>query len=186
MILETERLAFRRLLPDDLDALAALYADPDVRRYFPDGTLTHQQTKAELEWFRHGHPAQPGLGLWATIHKETSRFIGRCGLLPWTIDGRPEVELAYLLAPDCWGHGLGSEAARGLADHAFEALGVVRLICLVDPANQASIRVATKIGMTREACGTIDGKSVVRYAMSRFGTGQTYAGGRVLSWRDRD
>ena len=38
--------------------------------------------------------------VWAlgTTLKETNEFIGRCGLLPWTIDGREEVEVAYLLA----------------------------------------------------------------------------------------
>ncbi len=28
-------------------------------------------------------------------------FLGRCGLLPWTIDGKQEVELAFLIAADC-------------------------------------------------------------------------------------
>ena len=39
-ILETERLLLRCLTSDDLDALAALYRDPDIRRYFPEGTLS--------------------------------------------------------------------------------------------------------------------------------------------------
>jgi ribosomal-protein-alanine N-acetyltransferase len=49
-VLETERLILRRLVMDDLDALAAIYADPDVRRFFPEGTLTHEETREELEW----------------------------------------------------------------------------------------------------------------------------------------
>ena len=49
MILETPRLALRRLLPEDLDALFALYRDPDVRRYFPDGARTLEETRLELE-----------------------------------------------------------------------------------------------------------------------------------------
>jgi ribosomal-protein-alanine N-acetyltransferase len=102
-ILETNRLILRHLVPDDLDNLFALYSDPDVRRYFPEGTLTYQETKEELEWFLNGHPDHPELGLWATIHKETNRFIGRCGLLPWTIDQHPEVEVAYLLARAYYG-----------------------------------------------------------------------------------
>src|SRR5205823_6246802 len=68
-ILETERLILRRLLPADLANLSALYRDPEIRRYFPKGTLTYAQTQEELEWFLHGHPAHPELGLWATIHK---------------------------------------------------------------------------------------------------------------------
>jgi RimJ/RimL family protein N-acetyltransferase len=149
-ILETERLLLRHLERDDLESLFALYRDPEIRRYFPDGTLTRDETREELEWFLGGHPEDPELGLWATMHKESGEFIGRCGLLPWTIDNRPEVEVAYLLARAYWGQGLATEAARAIVGHAFERLDVARLICLIDPANRASIRVAERIGMTFE------------------------------------
>jgi len=150
IILETSRLLLRRLLPEDLDSLYALYRDPEIRRYFPEGTLTYEETREELEWFLQGHPEHPELGLWATIHKETGQFIGRCGLLPWTIEERPEVEVAYLLAQDYWGQGLATEAALALVEYGFQQLGLLRLICLIEPENRASIRVAEKIGMVRE------------------------------------
>ena len=67
-ILETRRLFPRRLLPEDLDSLFALYGDPAVRRYFPEGVLSREETKEELEWFLQGHSDHPELGLWATIH----------------------------------------------------------------------------------------------------------------------
>jgi len=149
-ILETRRLVLRRLLPSDLDSLFALYSNKEIRQYFPEGTLTYEETKEELEWFLNGHPEHPQLGLWATIHKATNQFIGRCGLLPWTIEQRPEVEVAYLLDKAYWGQGLGSEAAQGILDYGFEQLQLSRLICLIDPKNQASINVARKIGMTLE------------------------------------
>lgn len=155
-ILETDRLCLRRLVPDDLDALYSLYRDPEMRLYFPpegsspDGTLTLEETREELEWFLNGHPRHPELGLWATILKETGAFIGRCGLLPWTIDGQEEVEIAYMIDKAYWGAGLGTEAARGIRDYAFQQLGLERLICLIYPENTASIKVATNTGMTFE------------------------------------
>ena len=153
IILETKRLILRHLVPEDLDELFALYSDPEIRRYFPDGTLNRQETEEELEWFLHGHPDYPELGLWATIHKETNRFIGRCGLLPWTIDGQFEVEVAYLINKAYWGQGLGTEAAQAVLEYGFQTLGRPRLICLIYPQNVASIRVAEKIGMTFEKTG---------------------------------
>jgi RimJ/RimL family protein N-acetyltransferase len=149
-ILETPRLLFRRLVPDDLDDLFALYRDPEVKQYIPDAPLTYEETREELEWFQHGHPKHPELGLWATIHKETGRFIGRCGLLPWTLDGQAEVEVAYLLAKAYWGQGLGTEAALAILNYGFEQLGFSRLVCLIEPENRASVRVAEKIGMRFE------------------------------------
>jgi ribosomal-protein-alanine N-acetyltransferase len=153
IILETERLIFRHLVMEDLDGLFALYRDPEIRRYFPEGTLSYAETKEELEWFLNGHPEHPELGLWAAIHKETGHLIGRCGLLPCTIDGRPEVEVAYLLDKAYWGQGLGTEAAQAILDYGFEKLGLSRLICLIDAEHEASIQVARKIGMTFEREG---------------------------------
>ena len=118
-VIETERLALRRLTMNDLDALAEIYADADVRKYFPEGTLTYEETKEELEWIINVYYGQYGFGLWATMLKETNEFIGRCGLLPWTIDGRQEVEVAYLLAKAHWGRGLGTEAARAIVSYGF-------------------------------------------------------------------
>jgi len=149
-ILETNRLLLRHLNLDDLDELFALYSDPEMRQYFPEGVLTYEDTKEELEWHMHGHPKHSELGLWATIHKETGKFIGRCGLLPWEIDGELEIEIAYLIDKAYWGQGLATEAAKGILHYGFEQLNLSRLICLIDPDNIASQRVAEKIGMSLE------------------------------------
>jgi len=135
---------------DDLDKLFALYQDPEIRLYFPEGVLNYEDTKEELEWHMNGHPKHPELGLWATIHKETENFIGRCGLLPWEIDGRLEIEVAYLLDKNFWHQGLATEAAKGILDYAFSHLNLTRIICLIDPENIASQKVAERIGMKLE------------------------------------
>ena len=150
IILETGRLLLRHLVMDDLAELFALYSDPEIRRYFPEGVLSLEETKAELEWHMNGHPKYPELGLWATIHKETGKFIGRCGLLPWEIDGRREVEIAYLLDKTYWHQGLATEAAQGILNYGFENLNISRLICLIDPQNISSQKVAERIGMKLE------------------------------------
>ena len=149
-ILETDRLLLRHLVLDDLEELFGLYSDPEIRRYFPEGVLNYADTEDELEWFLNGHPKHPELGLWATIHKESGKFIGRCGLLPWEIDGTLEIEIAYLIDKTCWGQGLATEAANGILQYGLEQLKLSRLICLIDPNNIASQRVAEKIGMSLE------------------------------------
>jgi RimJ/RimL family protein N-acetyltransferase len=150
LILQTPRLHLRHFQTQDLDVLAALYGDAETRQYFPDGTLTRDQTAQELEWFRHGHPRHPELGLWATVERSTGAFIGRCGLLPWTIEGQHEVELAYLIDKSRWREGFAAEAAQAIVLHARQTLGLRRLICLIAPGNLASVRVARKVGMAFE------------------------------------
>lgn len=154
-ILETPRLLLRHLDLNDLQVLSALYHDMEIRRYFPDGVLSYVETQEELEWYLHGHPQYPELGLWATIHKETDKFIGRCGLLPWEFDGKLEIEIAYLLDKEFWHQGFATEAANGILLYAFEKLHLTRLICLMHPENIASQKVAERIGMKLE--GQMDG-----------------------------
>lgn len=167
IVLETKRLILRHLEMGDLDALFRLYRDPQVRRYFLDGTRTLEETRDELEWFLRGHPDRPELGLWATTERDSGAFLGRCGLLPWTIDGRPEVELAYLIDKARWGQGLATEAALGIAGYARKQLGVRRLICLIMPGNAASVAVATKVGMTFERECTVEGGLCHIYSSER-------------------
>jgi ribosomal-protein-alanine N-acetyltransferase len=155
IILETKRLRLRHQVIEDLEALWALYCNPEITKYIPDAPRSREEAQEELEWHRQGHPRYPELGLWATIHKETGQFIGRCGLLPWTIEGQSEVEVAYTIAQDYWGQGLATEAAKGILQYGFGRLNLSRLICLIDPANIASQRVAEKLGMILEK--TVDG-----------------------------
>jgi ribosomal-protein-alanine N-acetyltransferase len=148
--LETDRLFFRQLTLDDLDELYSLYRNPNVRRYVYEDAMTYEETSDELEWMIDVYSSQPGLGLWGTILRETNEFIGRCGLLQWTIEERPEVELTYMLAEKYWGRGLGTEAARALMKYGFEELKLPRLICCIDRENLASISVAETLRMTFE------------------------------------
>lgn len=167
IILETQRLILRRFTMDDLDSLFAFYSDPDVVKYIPDAPKSYQETKEELEWHINGHPKFPELGLWATIHKETGGFIGRCGLLSWTLDGQSEVEVAFALSKPYWGQGLGTEAAQGIVQYAYERLKLSRLVCLIEEGNQASVKVAAEIGMRFEKEGHDEIGLFLLYSMSK-------------------
>jgi [ribosomal protein S5]-alanine N-acetyltransferase len=186
-VIETERLVLRRLTMDDVGDLAELYRDPEVRRYFHEGPLTTEETRDELEWVIEVQYARFGFGLWATILKATGALIGRCGLLPWTAVPGPggeltiqhvaergpepedswlEVEIAYLLAKPYWGHGLATEAAGAIVRYAFEELHLSRIICMFDPDNVASRRVAEKVGMRFERSVTYEGEVGPLYSMA--------------------
>jgi RimJ/RimL family protein N-acetyltransferase len=166
-ILETPRLILRHQILSDLNDLFALYCDPDIVKYIPDAPRNYADTRKELEWHMNGHPKHPELGLWATIHKETGKYIGRCGLLPLTIDGQDEVEAAFLISKAYWGQGLGTEAAQALLDYGFEKLNLPRLICTIDKNNLPSIKVAEKIGMEFEKEGEDEKGSFLIYSINK-------------------
>ncbi len=187
VILETERLILRRLTLDDLDVLATLYADPEVRRFFPEGVLDRDETREELEWMIDVDYARYGYGLWATVERSSGEMIGRCGLLPFKVvasnadgnlalddpdadpgpDDRYEVEVAYLLARRRWGEGFATEAARAIVDHAFARLDVDRVICLIDPGNDASVAVARRCDLAVVGDVEIDDEVIPLHALTR-------------------
>ena len=166
-VLETERLMLRRLTMDDLDNLFALYHSPDVRKYYSEGIPSYAETKQELEWMVNTFYAKYGFGMWATIYKETGKFIGRCGLTPMDIEGQEEIEVGYMLAKEYWGQGLATEAAKAILKYGFDQVGLSRLICVVNPDNQASSKVALKIGMTIEIDGDVNGEPTLLYSISK-------------------
>jgi RimJ/RimL family protein N-acetyltransferase len=146
--LVTERLVLRRLREPDLDALAAIYADPLTMRFL-GGPRTRADTSARLESMIAAHREQ-GFGLWATTLVGDGTLIGRCGLLVQDVEGTTEHEIAYLLGREWWGKGYATEAAAAIRDHARGRLGLDRLISLIAPENTASQAVARRIGMEHE------------------------------------
>lgn len=72
---------------------------------------------------------------------ETERLTLRLNPADW-----PGPEVGYLLGRDWWDHGYATEAARAAMDRGFEQVGFDELISLIDPANTASIAVATRLG----------------------------------------
>lgn len=147
-VIETSRLILRHLTWNDLDNLAALYADPQVMTFL-GGTRTYEGTKQQLDWIFDSYEKH-GFGLWATLHKADNQFIGRCGLIALEIDDQPEIEIGYALHQKYWGQGLATEAARAIRDYGCLELGFNRLISLVDHDNIASQKVAIKNGLTYE------------------------------------
>jgi [ribosomal protein S5]-alanine N-acetyltransferase len=149
LVMETERLVLRHLTLEDLDALAAIQSDPEVMRHFPSGPRSRDETLRDLERCM-ALQVEHGFSLWAAVDRSDDCLIGRCGLLPQSLQGREEVEIAYLIARPHWGRGLATEAARAIRDHGFRRLGLDRLVSIIDRDNLASRRVAEKAGLRPE------------------------------------
>ena len=60
-----------------------------------------------------------------------------------------DIELGYTLARDCWGRGYATEAAAACLAAGLRHLGAPRIVAAVDAENDASMRVAERIGLAR-------------------------------------
>lgn len=164
---DSTRLHFRRLCDDDLDALAEMFADPEVMRFSLNGTLDRTGTE---EWLA-GHwerfdPEGPW-GFRAVIEKETGEYAGHAGLLNQTVEGVEYPEVGYWLHRDHWGKGYATEAARAFRDHAFEVRGFDHVVSLILPDNLASQAVARRNGMVEEARQQWRDLEVLRFGITR-------------------
>lgn len=142
---ETQRLVLREQTLDDLDDLAEILCDPATMTFYP-----RAYTRAEARtWIgRQIHLYEErGFGLWALVAKESSDFVGQCGLIPQQVDGTEEIEIGWHVKRRLWRRGYASEAAAACRDHGFTNLGLERLVSLVSVANVPSAGVARKIGM---------------------------------------
>jgi [ribosomal protein S5]-alanine N-acetyltransferase len=159
--LVTERLELRAFEPDNLEALHAIYGDPEVTRFMPAyPTLEHTRRALDIHVreARAGNPA-----FWALIERESGDLIGDAGI--GLIEGiGPEFELGYTLGPRWWGRGYATEAARAVRDYALGPLALPEVLALVRPANAASINVLEKIGMERVGTRSAYGAEHLVYA----------------------
>jgi len=146
---ETPRLILREFTGEDLPALTTILGDPRVMRFSVSGPLSRDAVAQFLQRSQAVY-AEHGCGLWAVVERATHELLGYCGLVWQEVDGQPELEVGYRLAPAWWGRGIATEAALAARDHALVRLGRNRLIALIDPANGASRRVAEKLGMHLE------------------------------------
>ena len=138
--IETERLILRPLREDDLQALHAIFSNPQAMRYWDRPAWTDpEQTRALLAAFMADAPQDHlEFGL-----ERNGNLLGRVGM--WK-----RYEIGYILHPDHWGHGYATEAMRALiaAVHG-RCPDAPALTAELDPRNAASIRVLEKLGFQK-------------------------------------
>jgi RimJ/RimL family protein N-acetyltransferase len=142
--LNTDRLILRLFQESDLDAYAEMCADPQVMQYLSGGKL---MTRAEA-WRNMalvlGHWHLRGFGLWAVEERSSGVMIGRIGC--WQPEGWPALEIGWTLRSAYWGQGFATEGGRAALNYALTTLGQTRVISLIAPENQPSMRVAERLG----------------------------------------
>jgi len=146
--IHSERLTLRPLGWDDARFIFELVNEPSFIQNIGDRGV---RTLADAEKYIENGPlasyAKNGFGLLAVTLKETGEPIGMCGLIKR--DTLEDVDIGYAFLPKFWLKGYAVEAARTVMGTA-KALGLKRVVAIVDPANTGSIRVLERLGMSFE------------------------------------
>ncbi|GIN14506.1 N-acetyltransferase [Shouchella clausii] len=167
VILETERLFLRQYSKEDIVPLHSMFSDAETMKYYP-APFSLEKTKNWIQKNRERYE-EDGYGLWAVCLKETNELIGDCGLVKQIVEGNREVEIGYHINKKYWSQGYASEAAKGCMEFGLNQLGLNKLISIIDPMNIPSIRVAEKIGFSKEKESFVFNKKHLIYSFTKGG-----------------
>ena len=149
--IRTDRLLLRRWFDSDREPFAALNADPETMRFFPE-TLDRQASDAFVDRIE-ARFEQQGFGLWALEVTETGEFIGFTGLnpLPDGVPGAGGMEVGWRLARHAWHRGYATEAAKAALDVAFGRVGMREIWSMTAVLNEPSQAVMRRLGLSEIA-----------------------------------
>jgi RimJ/RimL family protein N-acetyltransferase len=146
---ETERLILREHRPDDLPGFLRLWSDPGVFGFLTGRPLTEEEVWLRL--LRHrGAWAMLGYGFLVLQEKASGRLVGEVGFQELKRASEPSYagtpEMGWGLGSDHRGHGLAREAVDVMLDWADRQPALQHTVCIIHPDNQASIRLALRVG----------------------------------------
>jgi len=159
--LETERLIIRNWCEDDRDLFYLINSDETVMEFFPFRRNREQSDKM-LDHLRSSITAK-GYGFTAVELKSGGNVVGFCGLEDADVreTGKPDqVEIGWRFAPQFWGKGYATEAAKKLLEFGFEVLELDEILSFAVHNNHRSFAVMERLGMIRDKNRDFDAPSV--------------------------
>lgn len=146
--LGTDRLLLRPMAPTDIHDVFRGLSDPEVIRHYGVSFLTLEATKEQMDWY--AALEADGTGRWWAICSVSDRtFLGAIGLNN-IVHAHRRGELGFWLLPTHWRKGYITEALPPVIDHAFNVLGLHRIMAEVETENTASASVLRRAGFMQE------------------------------------
>jgi RimJ/RimL family protein N-acetyltransferase len=144
--LRTTRLRLRAMTIADTARIVELYTDPRVNRHSPTGAPSAAESRTRVReavaaWER------DGIGHWIVEHE--GRLAGVTGVRPAELAGSTYWNVFYRFAPETWGRGIASEALGAALRAAREQVPGRRFAVRTRPTNEAAIRLAEAVALTR-------------------------------------
>jgi RimJ/RimL family protein N-acetyltransferase len=148
----TTRLRLRPLTVRDIPALLSYRGDPEVCRYLPFEPMTEDVLAARLagDLGRREISSEGDAVTLGAERVDDGRLVGDVVLF-FHSERHAGGEIGYVFHPDVAGQGLATEACTAILDLAFGELGLHRIVAKMDARNHASMRLAERLGMRREA-----------------------------------
>jgi [ribosomal protein S5]-alanine N-acetyltransferase len=153
IIIETERLILRELLPSDDEGMFRLDSNPNVHQFLGNNPVVSiEESRNYIANIRNQY-LENGIGRYAVILKETNVFIGWCGIKYITEPENGHVnfyEIGYRFIEEYWGKGYGYESAKAWLDYGFKTMKIQTIYASANIENSGSRKILEKIGMQQK------------------------------------
>lgn len=171
-MINTDRLILRRHTSQDTDAVFRLATDPAVTQFIRGLPASREEAWHRL--LRHaGHWSLLGFGMFAVVERTSHRVIGEVGLADFQrglgedFDGTPEA--AWVFSGSSHGNGFALESMAAALDWFDAQCLSSRSVCIINPSNAPSIRLAAKLGFDHYGQACYRGNDVNKYERRRPG-----------------
>lgn len=159
--LTTKRLGLKLLSRDDIRYLEILDSDPEVRKYFPNGTQNSFQIIKRVDEFL-SYYDKKGLPTFTVFELDTGEFVGRAGFAEYQ---KEKTQVGYVLHKKFWGMGYATELLETLLDWANSHIDADYIYAFAMTEHLASFRVMEKCRMVYQEDSIFMGVSIRIYGI---------------------
>lgn len=142
-----QAIYLRPLERDDAPLVQTWFNDPDVRRTLRSFRPISKQAE---EAFIDKAVQDEHLLVLVIVHKESDQAVGVCGLHDIDFKNRHAMFGITIGVKEFWGQGIGTEATRLIAQHAFDTVNLHRLCLHVYEFNDRAMRIYARVGFRQE------------------------------------
>ena len=148
-LLTTKRLVIRRITLNDAPFILELINDKDWISNIGDKKIrTLEEAEAYIESSFLKDYVESKYGFYGVAIKKSGQLIGTVGLIDR--EGIDHVDVGYGFLPGYRGKGYAIEATKAMCNYGYDTLSIDKIVAIVNPDNDDSIKLLKKLGLTFE------------------------------------
>lgn len=151
-----KRIYLEKFTSMDFDDYYKLVGNEKVMAMITEREIPLDEALENYNQILKSNQLHKSFGNFKVIENSTNKFVGSA-LLKIKDPSSTEAELGYMLLPDYWGKGIGSEVAKMLIEKAKAENQINKITAIIDPNNIASRKILINNGFNSDIVCEIDG-----------------------------
>lgn len=141
----TNRIYFKKFISeDDFQYFSKLVFNEKVMVMNFGRVFTMDEAKKYYKYLLENNKTHDDFGNFKVLETSTNNFIGMCAII--ISSDFKESEIEYMLLPEYWGKGYGSEIVDNLLNMIEETKSIEKVTAITDPNNLGSRKILLKNG----------------------------------------